>query len=49
MKKIYIIPEMETLELKTVCMRAESQTAPLSDDTQNNDAALVRELMLLDF
>ena len=49
MKKTYIIPEMETIELKTMGMLAASQTAPLDEGTQNNDAALARELMFLDF
>ncbi len=48
MKKTYIIPEMETLELKTVGMLANS--LPKADTEVTDEAeVLTRELMLLDF
>ena len=41
MKKIYIAPEMEVVEIKTnVGILAGSVEAPVSDDTQDNGAAL---------
>lgn len=48
MKKIYIAPEMEVVEIKTnVGLLAGSVPAPVSDETQDNGDALAPEFVLL--
>ena len=45
MKKMYIAPEMEVVEIKTnVGILAGSVDAPLSDDTQDNGDALAPDM-----
>lgn len=48
MKKIYIAPEMEVVEIKTnVGLLAGSVPAPVSDEPQDNGDALAPEFILL--
>ena len=47
MKKIYFAPEMEIVDINTnQQLLAGSTTAPVSDDTQDNGAALAPFLLL---
>ena len=49
MKKTYIIPEMETLELKAVGMLAASSLDKNGTPVTDENEVLGRELMFLDF
>ena len=47
MKKIYFVPEMEIVDINTnQQLLAGSQTAPVSDETQDNGDALAPFLLL---